>query len=68
MALSMMAEMALYDVNGNCRCPRCGKYTKRENIPDQPTGVTVNVGGGLARIHIAPMCNRCLNGGDENGR
>jgi len=61
MALSIMAEMTLYDANGNCRCPRCGKYTKRENIPDQPTSRTVRISGMVAHIHTVPMCNRCLS-------
>lgn len=60
MALSMMQEIAIRDVNGNCRCPCCGKYRRCEDFQDQPGHVTF--GGGermLGHIHMAPLCRFC---------
>lgn len=63
MALSHMAELALWE-EGRCKCPRCGKYRKRSDIPDQPTYITAVFDGVEAHIHTAPGCKYCL-GEDE---
>lgn len=55
--LSMRAEMSLWDINGRCRCPGCGKYRKRSDIPDQQTTAC---GGGMI-ISLLPVCRTCLD-------
>lgn len=54
--LPMWAELSLWDNSGRCRCPRCGKYRKREDIPDQPTTIVLS----HATISVAPACGSCL--------
>ena len=59
MALSYMQEMCLYDRNGNVRCPWCGKYRKREDIPDQDAHAGLRDG----HINMLPACKWCLEKG-----
>ena len=55
--LSMRAEMALWDMDGKCRCPGCGKYRKREDIPnDQRTAYS----SGNMIVSVFPVCRDCL--------
>jgi len=60
MALSYMQEMCLWDEHGNCRCPYCGKYRRREDIPDQPGHVEFGDDNVRGHLHIAPACRWCL--------
>ena len=59
--LSYMQEMSIRDINGNCRCPYCGKYRKRSDFERQAGHVPL-IGGGAIRghIHVAPACRYCL--------
>lgn len=60
MPLTHMQELALYDANGRCRCPLCGKYRKRADFPDQPKATTAQFPGGYAIVHLEPGCRECL--------
>lgn len=60
MPLTYMQEMALYDERGRCRCPLCGKYRRRSDIPDQPASVTVGNSEVRVTVHVAPGCRECV--------
>ena len=60
MPLSMIQEMGLYDENGRCRCPGCGKFRKRSDIPDQEGHIEFGSGAIRGHLHVAPMCFECL--------
>ena len=64
MTLSMMQEMGLYDEHGRCRCPGCGRFRKRSDIPDQQGHFEFGSGPIRGHIHVAPLCFKCL-GEDE---
>jgi hypothetical protein len=55
--LSMRQEMAIRDVNGNCRCPWCGKYRKREDFKKQSGSLWFDCG----HISTLPGCKYCLS-------
>jgi len=57
MPLSMIQEMGLYDENGRYRCPGCGKFRKRSDIPDQQGHFDILPG---FHINLAPLCVKCL--------
>jgi hypothetical protein len=59
--LTMMAEMSLWDINGRCRCPHCGKFRKRSDIPNDQSTAMRTEGEVVAIIHLAPACFRCLD-------
>jgi len=59
--LTMMAEMSLWDDDGRCRCPCCGKFRRRSDIPDDQQTATRTTGSVVAIIHLAPACFRCLD-------
>ena len=58
MTLSMMQEMGLYDEHGRCRCPGCGKFRKRSDIPDQAW--SIRLGPGVGHMEVAALCFECL--------
>ena len=61
MTLSMMQEMSIRDVNGNCRCPYCGKYRKRSDFDEQPGHVPIGDGVNVVgHIHIGAACRFCI--------
>ena len=62
MALSMMQTMALYDDNGRCRCPYCGKFRTVTDFPDQSGHHTFgdNNSHVVGHIHTPPACVSCL--------
>jgi len=60
MTLSMMQEMGLYDEHGRCRCPGCGKFRKRSDIPDQPGHIGFKTEWCTGHFHVAALCFECL--------
>lgn len=60
MALSMLQEMSIHDVNGNCRCPYCGKYRKRSDFDDQPGHVDIGGPRFVAHCHVGAACRFCM--------
>ena len=65
MPLSYMQEMSIRDINGNCRCPYCGKYRKYEDFIKQPGHVEFGGKGVRGHIHTAPACIHCLKDWEE---
>lgn len=59
MSLSYMQEMAILDDRGNCRCPWCGKYRRREDFHDQPASLRFGNDNVRGHIHVAPACDFC---------
>jgi hypothetical protein len=58
--LPTWAEMSLWD-NGRCRCPRCGKFRRRQDIPnDQPITVSLS----SVTMRVVPGCRECLGQGE----
>lgn len=60
MGLSMMQEMMIYDDNGKCRCPVCGRFRKREDFPDQPGHIEFGDATMRGHLHVAPSCRKCM--------
>lgn len=60
MTLSYMQEMEIRDANGNCRCPYCGKYRRREDFPEQDPHVYFENENVKGHIHVDPACYACL--------
>lgn len=60
MALSVMQEMAIRDINGNCRCPFCGKYRKRSDLLDQDPHIYFGDENVQGHIHVPPGCIYCF--------
>lgn len=60
MTFSYMQEMNIRDINGNCRCPYCGKYRKRSDFPDQPGHIDFGDNKVRGHIHVDPACRFCL--------
>jgi hypothetical protein len=58
--LSMRQEMAIYDSRGNCRCPWCGKYRKREDFDAQPGSVWFGDEHMSGHLSLLPGCRYCL--------
>ncbi len=58
--LTMMQEMSIRDINGNCRCPYCGKYRKRSDFPDQPGHMTFGSNDVIVHAHVAAACRFCI--------
>lgn len=61
MSLGYIAEMSLWDESGRCKCPCCGKFRKRSDIPDdQQTSITSVSSEVVSHVHISPSCKYCL--------
>lgn len=60
MPLSYMQEMSLRDNQGNCRCPYCGKYRRREDFPDQDGHIKFGDESVSGLLHVAPACRYCM--------
>jgi hypothetical protein len=60
MSLSMNQQLAMRDVNGNCKCPYCGKYRKESDFPDQPAHVSFGDAKIRGHISVPPACKFCI--------
>ena len=53
--LGYMAELAVHDEKGRCRCPKCSRFCRIEDFADAPT--VMRMAGAI--VHYAPACWRC---------
>ena len=60
MKMTYLQESSIRDINGNCRCPYCGKYRKRADFPDQSSAEVLTADGVEVRMHVAAMCQVCM--------
>ena len=63
--LTRLQEMAIRDINGNCRWPHCGKYRKREDFEKQSGAVCFGDDRVTGYIHVAPGCKECMIESEE---
>lgn len=55
----MMQTMEIWST-GKCKCPRCGKFRKPTDFPDQPAAINIRDSQAWIHMHIAPGCYKCV--------
>ena len=53
--LTMMQSLAIYDDQGRCRCPMCGKFAKPSDFVGSQQSLTIPGG----RATLLPGCRKC---------
>jgi len=64
--LTYLQELSIRDRNGNCRCPYCGKYRKRDDFPNQDSHAYFGNGKARVQAHVDPACKYCLEGQEND--